>query len=108
MHKDNLHWGNVEHRDVHNLYGLYYHMATVQGLEMRGYTVNPDGDRPFVLSRAFFTGEPEGWSAGLGWVGCGRATTLAMWLEGWTVGVKVPVRTCHPATVAMFWLQDQG
>ncbi|KYQ91049.1 alpha-glucosidase II [Tieghemostelium lacteum] len=53
MHKDNIHYGDYEHRDVHNLYGYYYHMATAQGLIQR----NPDhNDRPFVLSRAFFAG----------------------------------------------------
>lgn len=57
MPKDNLHYGDAEHRDVHNLYGLYYHMATAQGLELRGQQVyGQDGDRPFVLSRAFFSG----------------------------------------------------
>lgn len=57
MHKDNLHYGDVEHRDVHNLYGLYYHMGTAEGLAVRGRAVaGADGDRPFVLSRAFFSG----------------------------------------------------
>ena len=52
MQKDNLHAGNVEHRDVHNMYGLYYHMATSQGLALRSFNTT----RPFVLSRAFFAG----------------------------------------------------
>ncbi|GFR40498.1 hypothetical protein Agub_g1066 [Astrephomene gubernaculifera] len=57
MPKDNLHAGGVEHRDTHNLYGVYYHMATAEGLQLRGQQADPqDGDRPFVLSRAFFTG----------------------------------------------------
>ena len=56
MHKDNIHWGGVEHRDVHNLYGLYYHMGTAEGLKLRGSIGHPHGDRPFVLSRAFFPG----------------------------------------------------
>jgi alpha 1,3-glucosidase len=57
MHKDNLHVGGVEHRDVHNVYGYFYHMATADGLRKRGYEEwGPDGDRPFVLSRAFFAG----------------------------------------------------
>ncbi|KAF5834709.1 glycosyl hydrolases family 31-domain-containing protein [Dunaliella salina] len=55
--KDNLHVGGVEHRSVHNRYGLDYHQATADGLYRRGYqTHGPDGDRPFVLSRAFFPG----------------------------------------------------
>ena len=57
MHKDSLHFNGVEHRDVHNAYGYYYHMATAEGLRRRGFKEQgPDGDRPFVLSRAFFAG----------------------------------------------------
>eukprot|EP00927_Polykrikos_kofoidii_P008057 TRINITY_DN13338_c0_g1_i1.p1 TRINITY_DN13338_c0_g1~~TRINITY_DN13338_c0_g1_i1.p1 ORF type:complete len:1024 (-),score=135.47 TRINITY_DN13338_c0_g1_i1:338-3409(-) len=43
--------GNVEHRDVHNMYGYYVHRATFEGLEQR-----VPGDRPFVLTRSFFIG----------------------------------------------------
>lgn len=57
MHKDSRHAENVEHRDVHNAYGYYYHMATAEGLKRRGLAeAGADGDRPFVLSRAFFAG----------------------------------------------------
>ncbi|GLI69804.1 hypothetical protein VaNZ11_014505 [Volvox africanus] len=57
MQKDNLHYGNVEHRDNHNLFGIYYHMGTAEGLKLRGSRVDlENGDRPFVLSRAFFSG----------------------------------------------------
>ena len=57
MPKDNLHHGGAEHRDIHNLYGTMYHEATAQGLIARGTAVHgKDGDRPFVLSRAFFSG----------------------------------------------------
>ncbi len=28
MPKDNLHWGEAEHRDLHNLYGALFHQAT--------------------------------------------------------------------------------
>jgi alpha-glucosidase (family GH31 glycosyl hydrolase) len=57
MPKDNLHHGGAEHRDIHNLYGTMYHEATAQGLIGRGVAVHgEDGDRPFVLSRAFFAG----------------------------------------------------
>lgn len=52
MPRDALHYGGVEHRELHNSYGFYFHMATSNGLILRG-----DGrDRPFVLSRAFFAG----------------------------------------------------
>jgi len=51
MQKDLIHHGNVEHREVHNAFGMYYHAATAAGIEKRN-----DGERPFVLSRAFFAG----------------------------------------------------
>lgn len=52
MPRDALHIGGVEHRELHNAYGYYFHMATSDGLLKRG-----DGkDRPFVLSRAAFAG----------------------------------------------------
>ncbi|KAF9207018.1 hypothetical protein BGZ49_001354 [Haplosporangium sp. Z 27] len=50
--KDVIHYGNVEHRNVHNLYGTMFHSATAQGLTQR----NETNQRPFVLSRAFFAG----------------------------------------------------
>merc|ERR1719215_1251241 len=56
MPRDNLHKChtdsyNIEHRDVHNVYGFYHHMATVEGQLARAPNV-----RPFVLTRAFFAG----------------------------------------------------
>ncbi|XP_062844352.1 neutral alpha-glucosidase AB-like [Trichomycterus rosablanca] len=51
MHKDAQH-GSWEHRDVHNLYGLYVQMATAEGLIQR----SGGTERPFVLTRAFFAG----------------------------------------------------
>ncbi len=56
MHRDNLHMDpagqfGVEHRDIHNVYGFYFHMATVQGHLHRA-----PSQRPFVLTRAFFAG----------------------------------------------------
>ena len=58
MPKDVLHVnGTVEHRELHNAYGFFYHMATADGLKRRGFAeMGVDGDRPFVLSRAFFLG----------------------------------------------------
>lgn len=52
MPRDALHYGGVEHREVHNAYGYYFHMATADGLIKRGN----GKDRPFVLSRAVFPG----------------------------------------------------
>ena len=56
MQKYVKHAGDWEHRDVHNLYGLYVHMATHQGLIDRNPSKN---ERPFVLSRAFFAGSQK-------------------------------------------------
>eukprot|EP00514_Thraustochytrium_sp_LLF1b_P011885 CAMPEP_0184545554 /NCGR_PEP_ID=MMETSP0199_2-20130426/4377_1 /TAXON_ID=1112570 /ORGANISM="Thraustochytrium sp., Strain LLF1b" /LENGTH=948 /DNA_ID=CAMNT_0026939861 /DNA_START=32 /DNA_END=2878 /DNA_ORIENTATION=- len=56
MHKESLSLDGVEHREWHNLYGFYQHMATAEGLVRRteGNTGAPS--RSFVLSRAFFAG----------------------------------------------------
>ncbi|GAB2218593.1 hypothetical protein Droror1_Dr00001819 [Drosera rotundifolia] len=55
MPRDALHVGGVEHRELHNVYGLYFHMGTAGGLVKRG----EGKDRPFVLSRAFFSGSQK-------------------------------------------------
>ncbi|XP_056365904.1 LOW QUALITY PROTEIN: neutral alpha-glucosidase AB [Oenanthe melanoleuca] len=52
MHKDARHFGGWEHRELHNLYGLYVHKATAEGQIRR----SGGRLRPFVLSRAFFAG----------------------------------------------------
>ncbi|XP_027329668.1 probable glucan 1,3-alpha-glucosidase [Abrus precatorius] len=52
MPRDAVHYGSVEHREMHNAYGYYFHMATADGLLKRG----EGKDRPFVLSRAMFAG----------------------------------------------------
>ncbi|ENN79930.1 hypothetical protein YQE_03634 [Dendroctonus ponderosae] len=45
-------YGNVKHRDVHNMYGLHQVMTTHQGLMNRD-----EGNlRPFLLSRSIFAG----------------------------------------------------
>lgn len=52
MPRDVIHpHGNVEHRDVHNMYGYYVHRATFEGLQRRNPRI-----RPFVLTRSFFIG----------------------------------------------------
>ncbi|CAH8548636.1 unnamed protein product [Schistosoma rodhaini] len=55
MHKDAKHAGDWEHRDIHNLYGLYVHKSTWDGLMLRSNGV----ERPFVLTRAFFVGSQQ-------------------------------------------------
>ncbi|XP_029842481.2 neutral alpha-glucosidase AB isoform X2 [Ixodes scapularis] len=52
MHKDCLHTGGWEHRDVHNMYGMFLPMSTYMGHLMR----SDNKLRPFVLSRSFFIG----------------------------------------------------
>nr|XP_060614241.1 neutral alpha-glucosidase AB isoform X1 [Anolis sagrei ordinatus] len=52
MHKDAVHWGGWEHRDIHNLYAFYVQMATAQGQVQRSGSM----ERPFVLTRGFFAG----------------------------------------------------
>ena len=52
MPKDCLHHENVEHRDIHNAYGMLQHRSTFEGHLKR----SKNTDRPFILSRAFFIG----------------------------------------------------
>ena len=66
MSKDAKNLAGVEHREWHNLYGLYMQQATAMGLEQRKEMKqdwmdwNPqsptENSRPFVLSRAFWAG----------------------------------------------------
>eukprot|EP00047_Mylnosiga_fluctuans_P004388 m.234252 g.234252 ORF g.234252 m.234252 type:complete len:895 (-) comp12637_c0_seq1:37-2721(-) len=66
MHKDAKHHNGFEHRDVHNIYGMWNHAATSQGLIRRSGGV----ERPFVLSRAFFAGTQK---YGAIWTGDNKA-----------------------------------
>ncbi|XP_003377284.1 putative neutral alpha-glucosidase AB [Trichinella spiralis] len=52
MPRDNIHFGGLEHREVHNVYGLFHHMSTFDGLYQR----SNGKKRPFVLTRSFFIG----------------------------------------------------
>ncbi|KAK4122274.1 glycoside hydrolase family 31 protein [Parathielavia appendiculata] len=67
MPKDNLHAGNWEHRDVHNLNGMTFQNATYHALTSR-----KPGElrRPFVLTRAFFAGSQR---VGAMWTGDNQA-----------------------------------
>ncbi|TLD13836.1 uncharacterized protein PgNI_02799 [Pyricularia grisea] len=68
MPKDNLHHGNWEHRDVHNLNGMTFHNATHQALISR----KPgEKRRPFVLTRSFFAGSQR---LGAMWTGDNQAS----------------------------------
>eukprot|EP00965_Chrysotila_dentata_P167904 5544446-Pleurochrysis_carterae.AAC.1 len=59
MQKDAKSLAGIEHREWHNLYGMYMQRATAEGLLKR----NKEQDkRPFVLSRAFYAGSQR-WGA---------------------------------------------
>lgn len=51
MPKDAQHLNGQEHRELHNAYGFYYHLATFQG-----HTQRLPEERPFILTRSFFAG----------------------------------------------------
>ncbi|KAJ3640646.1 hypothetical protein Zmor_027194 [Zophobas morio] len=49
---DGLHFGNIRHREIHNIYGFLHTMSTHQGLLARD-----NGERrPFILTRSTFAG----------------------------------------------------
>lgn len=50
MPKSCIHYGNLKHKHVHNLYGFYQTMSTFEGLRKRKNL------RPFILTRAHFAG----------------------------------------------------
>lgn len=52
FHKDALHLNGFEHRNLHNQYGQYQHMATFMGHLQRA----ENNQRPFVLTRSTFAG----------------------------------------------------
>ena len=55
MPRDNIHAGVWEHRDIHNIYGMYLPMSTMEGqLRRSSYS-----RRAFVLSRAGFAGSQK-------------------------------------------------
>lgn len=65
-HKDVLHYGGWQHRDVHNLYGQTIFNMTTEALNSRyNHT-----QRPFVLTRSFFAGSQR---IGPAWTGDNQA-----------------------------------
>ncbi|KAH7165805.1 family 31 glycoside hydrolase [Dactylonectria macrodidyma] len=67
MPKDNIHFGNWEHRDVHNLNGMTFHNATFEALLSRK---KGELRRPFVLTRSFYSGSQR---LGAMWTGDNQA-----------------------------------
>ncbi|KAL5355356.1 glycosyl hydrolases family 31-domain-containing protein [Aspergillus floccosus] len=53
MPKDNLHWGNWEHRDIHNINGITFVNATYGAMLERK---NGELRRPFILTRSYYAG----------------------------------------------------
>lgn len=67
MPRDNIHHGNWEHRDLHNINGMTFHNATYHALLERK---KGDIRRPFVLTRSFYAGSQR--SAAM-WTGDNQA-----------------------------------
>ncbi|OQO15224.1 hypothetical protein B0A48_00607 [Cryoendolithus antarcticus] len=70
MPKDNLHHGQWEHRDVHNLNGLTFVNATYNALLARDKEEEKHNVRPFVLTRSFYSGSQR---MGAMWTGDNQA-----------------------------------
>lgn len=68
MPKDNIHYGNWEHRDVHNINGMTFVNATYHALLAR----DPPSSRrrPFVLTRSYYSGSQR---LGAMWTGDNQA-----------------------------------
>ncbi|KAH9976092.1 alpha glucosidase [Lactifluus volemus] len=77
MPKDLIHYGGWEHRDVHNINGMFLPKITSEGLIARGNTPK----RPFVLTRSFFAGSQR---YGAMWTG----DNLGTW-DHMAVGIKM-------------------
>ncbi|KAF8821116.1 glycosyl hydrolase, family 31 protein [Cardiosporidium cionae] len=54
LHRRNLDDAYVEHREIHNLFGMYFVRSTFSGLIQRNAN-----QRPFILSRAAFIGQHQ-------------------------------------------------
>ncbi|KAL4894538.1 glycosyl hydrolases family 31-domain-containing protein [Aspergillus ambiguus] len=68
MPKDNLHWGNWEHRDIHNVHGITFVNATYDAmLERKKGEVR----RPFILTRSYYAGAQR---TSAMWTGDNQAT----------------------------------
>ncbi|OAQ65065.1 alpha glucosidase II [Pochonia chlamydosporia 170] len=68
MPKDNIHFGNWEHRDIHNLNGLTFHNASWEAMVSRK---KGEKRRPFILTRSFYAGSQR---LGAMWTGDNQAS----------------------------------
>uniref|UniRef100_A0A8C3G4V9 Glucosidase alpha, neutral C n=1 Tax=Cyclopterus lumpus TaxID=8103 RepID=A0A8C3G4V9_CYCLU len=94
MPKDAVHCGGWEHRELHNLYGFYQHMATAEGLITR----SGGSERPFVLSRSFFAGSQR---LGAVWTG----DNVASWEY---LSISIPMLLSLSVTGIAFCGADVG
>uniref|UniRef100_A0AAQ4QLD1 Glucosidase alpha, neutral C n=1 Tax=Gasterosteus aculeatus aculeatus TaxID=481459 RepID=A0AAQ4QLD1_GASAC len=94
MPKDAVHYGGWEHRELHNLYGFYQHMATADGLITR----SGGSERPFVLSRSFFAGSQR---LGAVWTG----DNVASWKY---LSISIPMLLSLSVTGIAFCGADVG
>ena len=103
MHKSVVNLDGIEHREWHNLYGMYFQRATAEGLMLRD-----ENKRPFVLSRSFYAGSQR-WGAV--WTGDNAAQwshlkQAAPMLLSMSVCGGVEIKSQAPATpciCAMAW-----
>nr|POE72871.1 glucosidase 2 subunit alpha [Quercus suber] len=70
MPKDNLHFDNWEHRDVHNINGMTFVNATYHALLARDKEEDRQNVRPFILTRSFYAGSQR---LGAMWTGDNQA-----------------------------------
>lgn len=68
MPKDNIHWGNWEHRDIHNINGVTLLNSTFKALTTRKKGENR---RPFILTRSYYAGAQR---VAATWTGDNQAT----------------------------------
>ncbi|KAL2040702.1 hypothetical protein N7G274_006681 [Stereocaulon virgatum] len=81
MPKDNIHYDNWEHRDLHNINGMTFVKATYDALIHRDSPVR----RPFVLTRSYYAGSQR---FGAMWTG----DNLAQWSH---LAASIPMILTH-------------
>lgn len=86
MPRANLHYGDWEHRNLHNMYGLMHTKGTFDGVLRRSNSQL----RPFILTRSFFAGSQRYAAV---WTGDNTA--------GWEF-LQVSIKTCLSLAVVGF------
>lgn len=86
MPRSNLHYGDWEHRNLHNMYGFMHTKGTFDGVLRRSNSQL----RPFILTRSFFAGSQRYAAV---WTGDNTA--------GWSY-LQVSIKTCLSLAVVGF------